>query len=131
MAILGDTRPTANAVTLARGVDVLVHEATYRADQEERAVEYHHSTSVQAAETAREAGAGALILTHISARYGAEEGGELLAEARRFSPIHIWPMTSGRIRYLNKGEQRGKNIVRKPGQHNTQGSSYFSIFFIT
>ena len=86
MAILGDTRPTANAVTLARGVDVLVHEATYRADQEERAAEYHHSTSVQAAETAQEAGVGVLILTHISARYGEEEGEELLAEARKIFP---------------------------------------------
>mgnify|MGYP001199822251 CR=1 FL=1 len=86
LAILGDTRPTANAVTLARGVDVLVHEATYRADQEERAAVYHHSTSVQAAETAQEAGVGVLILTHISARYGEEEGEELLAEARKIFP---------------------------------------------
>ena len=86
LAIIGDTRPTANAVALARGVDVLVHEATYRADQEGTGGGVSSLASVQAAETAREAGVGVLILTHISARYGAEEGGEYLAETRKIFP---------------------------------------------
>lgn len=86
LAVLGDTRPTPNALALAHKVDVLVHEATYRGEHAERAVEHHHSTSLQAAETAREAEVDMLILTHISARYGEEEGEALLAEARRIFP---------------------------------------------
>lgn len=82
VAILGDTRPCEATVQLARETDAVVHEATFRESEAQMAHDYFHSTSVQAAKTARHAGASALILTHISSRYS-EEGGQLLDEAAR------------------------------------------------
>ncbi|MDI5791567.1 ribonuclease Z, partial [Bacillus licheniformis] len=51
-----------------RKADVLIHEATFAKGDRELAGDYYHSTSEQAAETAREACAKT-DLTHISARY--------------------------------------------------------------
>lgn len=82
VAILGDTVKTPSAAVLASGADVLVHEATFDGGKSDMAAQFHHSTSVEAAVTAREAGVYALILTHISSRYGEGEAEELLAEAR-------------------------------------------------
>jgi ribonuclease Z len=76
-----DTVPTPGAVALAANVDLLVHEATFGDDMLERALETGHATARQAAETAREAGAGRLLLTHFSARYNDVQ--PLVAEARQ------------------------------------------------
>src|SRR5437016_2658670 len=64
-----DTRPCEAAIDLARGADVLIHEATYGADMAAEAIDRYHSTAAEAAAVAREAGVGQLILTHISPRY--------------------------------------------------------------
>lgn len=69
LAIFGDTRPTPAARLLAAGVDVMVHEATLEGAMAERAGERGHSTTLQAAAAARDAGAKRLIITHFSARY--------------------------------------------------------------
>jgi ribonuclease Z len=82
VTILGDTRRTDNAVRLAVGADMLVHEATYEAAEEKMARKHGHSTSKQAAEVAKEAGAKRLILTHISARYVGPLISHLAKEAR-------------------------------------------------
>lgn len=82
VAILGDTMPTEAAVELARGADVLVHEATFDEGRSDMASRFHHSTTADAAKTAGAAQAMALIITHISSRYGDEEAEELLREAR-------------------------------------------------
>ncbi|WLR53257.1 ribonuclease Z [Bacillus tianshenii] len=82
LAVLGDTRPCEAAVELARNVDVLIHEATFAEDEADIAHEYYHSTTVQAAQIAKEAGAKKLILTHISSRYQEEGSVQLLQEAR-------------------------------------------------
>ncbi len=82
VTILGDTRACENARLLAAGADLLIHEATFSAGDADLAFEYYHSTALQAAEAARDAGAGQLCLTHISSRYGKEEGQMLAEEAR-------------------------------------------------
>lgn len=69
MAHCSDTQPCNTAVSLARDVDVLVHEATYPAGEEKLAHSRGHSTAADAARTAEKAGAHNLILTHISQRY--------------------------------------------------------------
>ncbi|PTM56511.1 ribonuclease Z [Desmospora activa] len=83
VTVLGDTRPVVEAARLAHGADVLIHEATYREGREELAEKHGHSTSVQAARIARQAGVGRLLLTHISSRYSAAESKVLEAEARQ------------------------------------------------
>ena len=86
ITILGDTRPCENAVKLAMDADLLVHEATFSAGNEEMAYDYFHSTTVQAAKLAVEAQARNLCITHISSRYGKEQWIELAEEARAIFP---------------------------------------------
>lgn len=52
-----------------KGVDMLYHEATYLKDLEARAASRFHSTSVQAASIARNAGVKRLLLGHFSSKY--------------------------------------------------------------
>lgn len=69
VAYSGDTRPTKDIVSLSSNADVLIHDATYDDSLLDKAKEYGHSTASQAAEVAREANVGLLVLTHISNRY--------------------------------------------------------------
>lgn len=86
VAILGDTRKTANAVTLARDADVLVHESTFAKGEDKMAKNYYHSTSLQAAEIAKKAGAKRLLLNHISARYTGKAAYQLAYQVRDVFP---------------------------------------------
>jgi ribonuclease Z len=83
-AYCGDTRPCAASVALAHNASVLLHEATFRADMNDKALERYHSTSEQAARIAAEAGVEKLFLTHLSVRY--KSGAPLLREARKIFP---------------------------------------------
>lgn len=81
----GDTRPCDSVVDAASDADLLVHEATFGADEAERARETGHSTAAEAGEVARRAGVQRLALTHISPRY-LREAPELLEEAKAVFP---------------------------------------------
>ncbi|CAM3163823.1 ribonuclease Z [Sporolactobacillus spathodeae] len=82
IAVIGDTRPCASVRTLAQDADLMIHEATFSHDESRHAHDYHHSTSVQAAQQALEANVSALILTHLSSRYQKAGQKALLDEAR-------------------------------------------------
>jgi len=83
VTILGDTRKTANAVSLAQHADVLVHESTFGKDEGKLAHNYYHSTSTQAAQVAKQAGVKQLLLTHISARYTGRLAKDLQQQAQQ------------------------------------------------
>ena len=85
LALTGDTGPAESVVEAAAGVDVLVHEATFCADERQRARETNHSTAAEAALAAQVAGVGLLALTHVSGRYF---GTEVAEEARQLFPRH-------------------------------------------
>ncbi|WP_103020583.1 ribonuclease Z [Salinibacter altiplanensis] len=69
VAYVTDTRPCDGGRVLAEEADLLYHDATFADDHAARAHETGHSTARQAATVAREAGAGRLLLGHLSARY--------------------------------------------------------------
>ena len=86
VAIMGDTRKTKNAITLAQNADVLVHESTFAKNEAKMAHSYYHSTSQQAAEVAKAANAKRLLLTHISARYTGKAAYQLAYQVRDILP---------------------------------------------
>ena len=73
VAVFGDTKACPQAVCAAQNANVLVHEATFAADDEETAERVFHSTVSNAAKLALQANVKQLYLTHISARYTEEE----------------------------------------------------------
>ena len=88
IVLAGDTAPAASVVQAAQGADLLVHEATFLADERDRARETRHSTAGEAALVAREAGAQMLALTHLSTRYF---GHQVVEEARELFPESVVP----------------------------------------
>ena len=71
-----DTAPTPRFVALARGADLMVHEATGEAPG--------HSTAIQAADVARQADAKRLLLVHLPP--AAHLTSEMMSEARDVFP---------------------------------------------
>lgn len=68
-AFCSDTAFDPSIVKYIKNVDIIYHESTFVEDMKSRATETAHSTAKQAAEIARLAGAGKLLLGHFSARY--------------------------------------------------------------
>lgn len=83
-AFVMDTRFCKHAVELARDADLLVMESTYTTEHQNWAGIFGHSSAVDAARTASEAGALRLALTHFSQRY--PDTVQHLAEAGKLFP---------------------------------------------
>jgi ribonuclease Z len=69
LAYVVDTELCKNCFKLAEDSDVLVSEATFSSEHEEKAFDYKHLTAKQAAQIANQANAKLLIITHFSQRY--------------------------------------------------------------
>ena len=85
-AYCSDTAYEPALIPFLTGVDLLYHEATFTTSLAARAKETMHSTAAQAAQMAREAGVGQLLIGHFSSRYKSVE--PLLKEA-----VQIFPNT--------------------------------------
>ena len=94
IVLTGDTSPTAATRVAADHADLLVHEATFAADEAERARATGHATARGAAELALEARVALLALTHVSPRYG---GAELRDEGREVFEQTIVPHDFDRV----------------------------------
>jgi ribonuclease Z len=110
LVIAGDTAPCESVVHAAHNADLLVHEATFLEDERERARETAHSTAVDAAEVARDAGVAMLALTHLSNRYF---GPEVAREARDVFPQTVVPRDFDIIDV--RFEERGGPLLVKGG----------------
>ncbi len=90
VTILGDTRKCHASVRLAVNADVLVHEATYGKGDEVIARKHGHSTNMEAALVAKDAGAKRLLLNHISPRFLSKDISQLRKDASTiFENVHI------------------------------------------
>jgi ribonuclease Z len=69
LVFVGDAGSTEGLELIAHRADALVIEATYLDRERDLALGFGHLTARQAAELARDAQVGALILTHLSRRY--------------------------------------------------------------
>jgi ribonuclease Z len=105
LVLTGDTAPSPLVVQAAHGADLLVHEASFLAEEAERARETLHSTAADAAEVARLAQVRLLALTHVSPRYF---GPELADEARGVFPDTVVPRDFDLIEvpFPERGEPR-------------------------
>ena len=86
-AYCSDTRYMPGLAAMLKGVTTLYHESTYGEDKKLNAAKYYHSTAMEAAQVARDAGVRQLILGHFSARYTDEN--VLLDEARSVFPATV------------------------------------------
>jgi len=87
-----DTTFSKNLIFLAKNADLLIHESTFSHKDKENAQRNFHSTTVIAANVAKEAEVKQLILNHISSRYGVTskknktDEKDLLIEAQNIFP---------------------------------------------
>jgi ribonuclease Z len=94
IVLTGDTAPSDMTRAVAHRADLLIHEATFAADEADRARETGHSTARDAAQLAVDAEVVLLALTHVSPRYA---GPELRDEARAVFERTIVPRDFDRV----------------------------------
>jgi ribonuclease Z len=83
----GDTRPSPRLARFFSGCDLLIFDSTFHGKDRDKAVERKHSTCLEAAEIAKNAGVRRLVLTHFSARYTSVAS--LVKQARSVFPETI------------------------------------------
>ena len=83
-AYCSDTAPFKEEALWLRGATVLYHETTYQEEFADQGALRHHSTTLQAARVAAEAGVGKLLIGHYSSRSGDPKAYE--AECRTVFP---------------------------------------------
>ncbi len=116
-AFVMDTRLCDAAFDLARGVDLLVCEATYLDADADLAERYKHLTAGQAGRIAAEAGARRLVLTHFSQRYGDPE--QFLAQARaHFDDVVV----AADLARIAVPDQRRATLAAHDGQEAPHGT---------
>jgi ribonuclease Z len=120
VVLTGDTSPSPGVVQAAHHADVLVHEATFAADEKERARETLHSTAAEAAEVARLADVRLLALTHVSTRYF---GPELAREAREIFAETVVPrdFDSIEVPFPERGSPQLVRAGARPVQSEADG----------
>jgi ribonuclease Z len=69
IVFISDTEPCANCYKLAQDADLLICEAAYTSELEEKARQYKHMTAKEAGLVASRSNVKELVLTHFSARY--------------------------------------------------------------
>ncbi len=79
LVVIGDVGETDELVSICRGADALVVEATYLEEEADMARQFGHMTAKRSAELGREAEVRQVILTHVSRRYREKD---ILAEAQ-------------------------------------------------
>jgi ribonuclease Z len=119
VSITGDTAPSSDVVGAVRNADVLVHEATFLEDEQDRARETLHSTALDAAAAAREADVGLLALTHLSNRY---LGRDAAREARTVFPATVVPKDFDTIE-VGFEERGGPRLVKGGALHRRERQS--------
>ena len=115
LGFVTDTRPTPALRDLVAGVDLLISEGTYGDDAAaEGAAQWGHMTFRQAAKMARDAGVGALWLTHFSA--GMTDPAAWLHNATEVFPNTTLGSTGleGRITFRGGYEPAGRVSVEAP-----------------
>jgi ribonuclease Z len=110
LVLTGDTAPSPGVVQAAHKADVLVHEATFGAEEAARARETLHATAAEAAEVAKLADVKLLALTHVSTRYF---GSELAGEAREVFANTVVPRDFDVIEVPYP--ERGEPVLVKAG----------------
>lgn len=88
-AYVSDTTPFPQLKEWVKGVNLLYHEATFLSAVKDAPTKWFHSNAIQAAECARDAGVGKLLIGHFSSR--CHDGSLYEAEARTIFPESYAP----------------------------------------
>ncbi|MEN9523841.1 MAG: hypothetical protein RL065_2218 [Bacteroidota bacterium] len=88
-AYISDTKYLPELAEKLKGIDLLYHEATFKKEDEVRAAETYHCTTIQAAKIAALAEVKKLMIGHFSAKYKEQHLDEMLTQAQEIFPNTI------------------------------------------